>query len=246
MLVRSIVALFVALAALVAAPSHARSAGATGAEEWVEAAGAGRFVPSSPVLRPPALAEYGPFLVLDERRAALVDATDAASPAQFAAMLRAFPDLAELEMIECPGTADDTANLRVGRMIRAAGIATHVPRGGSVRSGGVELFLAGAIRRIDDGAEFAVHSWIDENGREADDLAPDAAENRLYLDYYVEMGMAPSQARAFYDMTNSVPNGAAKWLTAQDMRSWLARRAEDGAGLSAPAMAYLDLDPAFP
>ena len=67
-----------------------------------------------------------------------------------------------LEMIEAPGTEDDRANLRLGRLIRARGIATHVPAGGSVRSGGVELFLAGTRRIADPGAEFAVHAWADE------------------------------------------------------------------------------------
>jgi hypothetical protein len=245
-LVRSIAALFLALAASVAAPSHARPADGAIAGEGVEVEGAGRLVAAAPVARPPALAEYGPVLVLDERRAAVVDATDGASPALFAAMLRDHPRLAVLEMIECPGTDDDRANLAVGRMIRAAQIETHVPRGGSVRSGAVELFLAGAARRIDDGAEFAVHSWVDEYGREADDVAADAPENRAYLDYYVEMGMERGQARAFYDMTNSVPNGAAKWLTAQDMRGWLVDGRKGDVVAASPSIAYLDLGTRFP
>lgn len=243
---RSIAALFLALAAFAAPPSQARPAEAAIVEGRVEVAGAGRLVAANPALRPPALAEYGPFLVLDERRAALVDATDAASPASFTAMLRDYPGIGVLEMIECPGTDDDRANLALGRMIRAARIETHVPRGGSVRSGAVELFLAGAARRADDGAEFAVHSWIDELGREADDVTAGAPEHRAYIDYYVEMGMDAGRARAFYEMTNSVPNGAAKWLTAQDMRGWLAAPVDGGVTVPTPAIAYLDLGTAFP
>lgn len=127
------------------------------------------------------LATYGPFRVLDPARAALMDATDSASPAQFLAMLRAFPQIAVLELIECPGTEDDRANLRLGRMIRARGITTVVPAGASVRPGGVELFLAGAHRFADPSAECAVHAWADENGREAPDYPPDAPENRAYI-----------------------------------------------------------------
>ncbi len=126
-----------------------------------------------------------------------------------------------LELIDCPGTEDDRANLAVGRMIRARGIATHVPAGGSVRSGGVELFLAGSRRIADPGAEFAVHSWMDEDGREAGDYPADAPENRAYTDYYREMGMAPAQASAFYAMTNSVPHAEAKFLTADEMGQWV-------------------------
>jgi hypothetical protein len=159
--------------------------------------------------------------VLDGNRAALVDVTDSASPAQFAAMLKAYPNIATLEMIEAPGTEDDRANLKLGRMIRARGITTHVPPGGSVRSGGVELFLAGKKRIADPGAEFAVHAWMDEDGREATDYAASAPENRAYVDYYVEMGLPEPQARSFYAMTNSVRHADAKWLTAEDMGKWV-------------------------
>ncbi len=183
---------------------------------------------------------YGPFRVIDATRAALDGVTDARSPAQFAAMLRDHPGLALLEMRDCPGTEDDLANLRLGRMIRAAGLQTHVPDGGSVRSGAVELFLAGVSRRIDDGAEFAVHAWLDESGLQAGDFSANAPENRRYLAFYREMGMAEDEATAFYAMTNSVPFSEARWLSAQDMRQWVKA---DRSQQAAPMLAYLDLGP---
>ncbi|MEM7703400.1 MAG: alpha/beta hydrolase [Pseudomonadota bacterium] len=167
------------------------------------------------------VAQYGPFIVLDEARTALVGSTDSASPRHFEAMLRDFPAMSVLEMIEAPGTSNDIANLAVGRLIRANRIATHVPNGGSVRSGAVELFLAGVDRTMEPGAQFAVHSWLDNYGREPDDFAPDAPANRLYLDYYIEMGMSEARAKAFYAMTNSVPHDSAKWLGAWDMEEWI-------------------------
>lgn len=185
-------------------------------EEWTDD-GAERLVAA----HGPAVAHgeaYGPFRVLDEAHAALVDVSDSASPAAFQAMLRDHPGIATLEMLECPGTDDDTANLKLGRMIRAAGIATHVPAGGSVRSGAVELFLAGARRQIEEGAEFAVHAWRDSDGLGPRDFAADSPVNRAYLDYYREMGVA--DPRGFYDMTNATPNADARWMTAQDMRQW--------------------------
>jgi hypothetical protein len=175
----------------------------------------------------PGLARFGPFVVLDSQRAALVASTDAASPAAFAAMLAAFPGLEVIEFTDAPGTRHDLANLKLGRAIRAAGLATHVPVGGSARSGAVELFLAGTRRTIEPGALFAVHSWRDERGREPADFAPDAPENRLYLDYYTEMGMSEEEARAFYTMTNSVPHAGARWLEGAEMARWLAPRAPE-------------------
>ncbi|MBC2661940.1 alpha/beta hydrolase [Novosphingobium flavum] len=197
------------------------------------AAGSGRFVAAHPLpvaagreVLPPlpipqGIARFGPFRVLDGQRAALVDATDERSPAAFQAMLARFPGIRTLELIECPGTEEDRANLRLGRMIRARGLETYVPPGGSVRSGGVELYLAGVRRRADPGAEFAVHAWADDAGREPQDFPRNAPQNRAYILYYREMGMTPQQARAFYDMTNSVPNASALWLTAEQMAAWV-------------------------
>ncbi|MDC8755696.1 hypothetical protein OIK40_13680 [Erythrobacter sp. sf7] len=187
-----------------------------------------RFIARTPRAVPAlaGTAQYGPFRVLDPKRAALVDSTDAASPAAFAAMLAANPGLEVIEFLDAPGTSNDLANLALGRAIRAAGLATHVPRGGSARSGAVELFLAGTRRSMDPGALFAVHSWRDEAGREPADFAPDAPENRLYLDYYAEMGMNAGEAREFYAMTNSVPHAGALWLSGSEMAQWVAAQAE--------------------
>jgi hypothetical protein len=182
-----------------------------------------------------ALAAYGPFRVLDENTAALVGVTDGDSPAAFRAMLRDYPGLATLAFVECPGTYDDRANLALGRMIRAAGLAAWVPDGGSVRSGAVELVLAGTSLTIDDGAEFAVHAWEDEDGLEASDYTADSPENGKYLAYYREMGLADPEG--FYAMTNSAPFEDARWLDGAEMREWI--------GGGSPRLAYLDLGPAL-
>lgn len=169
----------------------------------------------------PARSAYGPFVVLDASRAALVDATDERTPDAFSAMMRDHPGIVLLEMRDCPGTYDDRANLRLGRMIHARGIATHVPGNGWVASGAVELFLAGSRRSLDPGARFAVHSWEDENGRGPWDYAPDAPKNRAYLDYYRAMGMNEGEAKAFYAMTNSVPFERPRFLSAGEMARWV-------------------------
>lgn len=209
--------------------------------------GAARFVAPHVKAQRESLASYGPFRVLDGRRAALVGVTNSASPAQFSAMLRDHPGIATLELLECPGTDDDRANLKLGRMIRAAGLITHVPQGGSVRSGGVELLLAGREQRIDDGAEFAVHSWMADDGREAHHFAAGSPEHAGYLAYYREMGMDAAQAREFYAMTNSVRFNDAKWLDAAEMRGWLGQAPAITAEPRAePRLAYLDLPPMLP
>jgi hypothetical protein len=167
------------------------------------------------------IARFGPFHIVSPDRAELIGSIESETPAQFRALLRAFPGLKQIDMLDCPGTGDDEANLSLARMVRKAGIATYVPNGGSVRSGGVELFLAGATRKADQGAEFAVHSWRDEDGLEAEDFAENDPVHLAYIAYYREMGMSEAKARDFYAMTNSAPHDDALYLGPKDIAAYL-------------------------
>ena len=188
--------------------------------EWVEEGDSDSDY-GSPASASLALASFGPFNVVSANRAELVGSIESDAPRQFAALMRAFPGVKQIDMVECPGTGDDEANLKLARMIRGAGIATHVPAGGSVRSGGVELFLAGAKRSADPQAEFAVHSWQDENGMQADDFAMSDPVHQEYLAFYREMGMDAAKARAFYDLTNSAPFENALYLKPRDIAAYI-------------------------
>jgi hypothetical protein len=168
------------------------------------------------------LASFGPFHMVSPTRAELIGSIESETPAQFRALMRAYPGLKQIDMVECPGTGDDEANFALARMVRRAGIATYVPDGGSVRSGGVELFLAGAKRSAAPTAEFAVHSWMDEDGLEPDDFAADDPVNADYIAFYREMGMSEGNARAFYAMTNSAPHDDALYLRTADIARYVA------------------------
>jgi hypothetical protein len=99
--------------------------------------------------------------------------------------------------------------------------------------------LAGKVRSTDDGADFAVHVWLDDTGRESRDYALSAPENAKYLAYYRDMGVPDPQG--FYAMTNSVPFEEARWLTGAQLRGWLGET-----DTAAPTLAYLDLGPSLP
>jgi hypothetical protein len=164
-----------------------------------------------------AKARFGPFAVVDGTTVRMAGDVTSATPRQFVAMLAAFPGLKRLEMIDCPGSLDEEANLILARAIRRAGLETIVPSGGSVRSGAVELWLAGTVRRAAPDAEFGVHSWADETGREANDYPTDDPVHAEYLGYYREMGMDDGKARAFYALTNATPFDDVRYLTRADM-----------------------------
>ena len=97
-----------------------------------------RFVESDRARPNYGAVEYGPFRVVDGQTVMLLGETDSRSPAQFARLLRDHPGLARLEMVECPGTLDDRANLELGRMIRRAETRGDSPRG--IRRGKITGF----------------------------------------------------------------------------------------------------------
>lgn len=164
-----------------------------------------------------AKARFGPFAVVDATTVRMAGDVTSNTPRQFAAMLAAYPGLKRLEMVDCPGSLDEEANLILARAIRRAGMETVVPSGGSVRSGAVELWLAGSTRRAAPDAEFGVHSWADETGREANDYPASDPVHAEYLGYYREMGMDDAKARAFYALTNATPFDDVRFLTRDDM-----------------------------
>jgi Predicted periplasmic protein len=170
----------------------------------------------------PAKARFGPFAVVDDQTAQMAGDVTEATPRQFAAMLSAFPGLKKIEMIDCPGSLDEEANLALARAIRRARLETVVPAGGSVRSGAVELWLAGVRRRAAANAEFGVHSWVDEDGRQANDYPASDPVHAEYVTYYREMGMDEAKARAFYALTNSTSFDDVRYLSPGDMARFVA------------------------
>lgn len=165
----------------------------------------------------PAVAVYGPFRLIDPATVEMVGTVDTLSPRAFATLLAAHPGVRRLVMVECPGSVDETANHALARAVRRAGLSTHVPRGGSVRSGAVDLFLAGVERTADASAQFGVHSWRDEDGYEARDFPADDPVHAEYVGYYREMGLDPRTALAFYALTNSVGFDDVRMLSAAEM-----------------------------
>lgn len=166
------------------------------------------------------LGEYGPFRVVAPYKAEMYGTVDSYTPQRFRQMMQHFPGIKRIEMIDCDGSVDEEANLNLARMIRRAGISTHVPANGSVRSGAVELFLSGVSNTADPGAEFVVHSWMDEDGMEAKDYPANDPVHAEYLDYYQEMGVPADKARAFYALTNSVPFSGQLKLSRNDLAQY--------------------------
>ncbi|MCK7612494.1 hypothetical protein [Roseibium sediminicola] len=121
---------------------------------------------------------------------------------QFDDLYRAFPGITTLVLTDISGSSDDATNVRLGYRVRKLGLATHVPAGAEIYSGGVDLFLAGVQRTIGDGAVLGVHSW-DDGTRDGADYPKDSPahdEARSYTEamlgddrfYWFTLSAAPS------------------------------------------------------
>ena len=217
-LIEAIRVLFLVSPFLLSLPQIAKAETATTAfetAEYEEVVSDDALAPDSPNLS--AIAQFGPFSVMSGSVAELNGVIDQTTPNQVHRMLVAFPGISLIRMIDCPGTENDDANLEVARMIRRAGISTFVPSGGSIRSGGVELFLAGVHRTAEPGAEFGVHSWEDEDGRQARDVPAGDPAHLAYLRYYQDVGLSPEQASAFYAFTNQVSFDSIHYMTQREL-----------------------------
>ncbi|MEM9132166.1 MAG: hypothetical protein AAF962_05755 [Actinomycetota bacterium] len=112
------------------------------------------------------------------------------TPAAVRELIAEHPEVTTIVMVDVPGSADDVANLEAARLVREAGLDTHVPADGEIASGGVDFYLAGVERTFADGAVFGVHSWATVDGTEGIDVPRDDPQHRLYLDYYAEVGIS--------------------------------------------------------
>ena len=212
------VAAFVLATLLFSPVQPANSASSYVVTETVETLEYDIFEPAAPTESvQSSFGQYGPFRVITPDVAVMTGTVDSYTPAIFRQMLDRYPGIRQIEMRDCDGSIDEEANLALARMIRRAGISTNVPARGSVRSGAVELFLAGVRRTAHPDAEFIVHSWMDEDGREASDYPDSDPVHAEYLDYYQEMGVSAPTARAFYALTNSVPFSGQLRLSRNDM-----------------------------
>src|SRR3546814_11802858 len=94
-----------------------------------------------------AKARFGPFAVIDGATVRMAGDVTSATPRQFAAMRAAFPGLRRLEMVDCPGSLDEEANLILARAIRRPGMEAVGPAGGPTRSAAVGPWAAGGTHR---------------------------------------------------------------------------------------------------
>lgn len=123
------------------------------------------------------------------------------------------PNAKVLVLQSIGGSVDDEANVKFARVVRDMGLATRVPSGGLVASGGTDLFLAGVDRVLEAGACIGVHAWAAQDFS-ATDLPRSDPEHERYLDYYEDMDIDA----AFYWFTlQAAPADGMHWMTSEEV-----------------------------
>lgn len=130
---------------------------------------------------------------------------------QFIEVIEANPQIETLVEEVVPGSLDDDTMIKLAYKVRELGLNTRLLATSEIDSGGVDLFLAGVERTMEDGAHIGVHSWSDgiKEAAEYPRDAPEHEKNRQYIVdmlgddafYWFTIDAAP--ADDIYEMTNA-------------------------------------------
>jgi len=146
---------------------------------------------------------------------------DETTPDVIANLFEEHPEVKIITMIDVPGSADDSSNLKVARLIRQNGISTFVPFKGMIASGGVDFFLAGINRELADSTLVGVHSWYeyDSTGAiiNAQDLPKNHEMHKMFLDFYHDIKIA--EDFYWYTLEVAAPD-TIHWMNAEEIKKY--------------------------
>lgn len=136
----------------------------------------------------------------------------------FNRLITQFPDIQTLNIDVIDGSADDEINLKLSKKIHDKDMNTHLNSGGSIASGGVDLFLSGIVRTADDAMpKIGVHSWGSSDGMEGSRIPKSHPLHEEYVSYYRYIDIEPE----FYWFTlNAASVEEIHWLTAAEIKKY--------------------------
>ena len=147
---------------------------------------------------------FGPFYVLNDTTVVVNGDMGSRVDNQFERLISKYPNIKLLIMEECPGSRNDEELFKAAAMVKENLINTHLPPHAVIESGAVDLFLAGTIRTMEEGAKIGV-----QVGHE---------EHQIYIDYYVSVGYAQEDAEAlYYFIINAASPDDIHYLTEEEI-----------------------------
>ncbi|MBL6873475.1 MAG: hypothetical protein ISR00_05970 [Flavobacteriales bacterium] len=123
------------------------------------------------------------------------------------------PHLSTLCLEDVPGSVDDEYNIKSCYLIHQKKLNTYASSQSIIASGGVDFFLAGDKRHVEEGAKLGVHSWRDGTTDGVYFPRGDSL-HFLFLDFYKTIEMDSS----FYWFTlRAAKADSIHWLSYDEM-----------------------------
>ncbi len=157
-------------------------------------------------------------LRIDGTTAYLQGMDDDQTSAAFRRLVDEHPLVGLLVILRANGPDFGDGHLEACRLIAEAGIETHIAFNGSMYGGGVDLFLGGRRRTVEDGAIVGVRSWIDTDRTQGHSIRNDR-ENPLhtrYLQLYDALGISSD----YYWFYLETPRTTFRALTRGEMQQY--------------------------
>jgi len=104
--------------------------------------------PWTPTVQIPALSDFDAQFTVIGTEITIEGRIKTNSSTLFNSVLAANAGVTTVILENVPGTLDTDASFAIGRAIRSNGLASVVPAGGFIASGGTDMFLAGVTRTI--------------------------------------------------------------------------------------------------
>ncbi|TNE54147.1 MAG: alpha/beta hydrolase [Bacteroidetes bacterium] len=139
---------------------------------------------------------------------------------KFERFLKQYPQTKLLVLEKIPGSINDEWNVKTCLLVHRSGINTALHHDSEIASGGVDLFISGNRRFIEDGAKIGVHSWRDLR-KEGSEYPKDSEEHQIFLDFFQEIQMDTS----FYWYTLKAASAAdIHWMSPDEIEQYKLRK----------------------
>lgn len=157
--------------------------------------------------------------IIKEDKAHMSGIINADTPRQIKELLDKYPKVKTIVMETVDGSVDDEANLKASKLVRGAGLNTHLADNGAIASGGTDFFCAGVTRTVGKNVQIGVHSWAGGDNEVAAALPRDHKAHKMYIDYYKEMTL-PLPEEFYFFTLNAAPAEGMHYMTAEEIEKY--------------------------
>ncbi|MEW7280911.1 hypothetical protein ABW636_20150 [Aquimarina sp. 2201CG1-2-11] len=166
--------------------------------------------------------EFGIFKSINDTTAEMNGLISSDTPTHFDNLLKQYPNLKTINMLQCPGSEDDNANLIVSKKMHDAKIEFHLFATSAIASGAVDMYVGGIKRTREPGSKIGVHSWGAGPGEPIATSYPKGHEVHLpYINYYKSVGFTQKEAEDFYYFTiEAAPAESIHWMTDEEITKY--------------------------